>query len=111
MYATSELSQDAFICWLMKFASEEHFNEDVALTNCAKELLSMIITTGENLIVTSVLRQYKKIDVLVKVNNKYNIIIEDKTFTGQHGDQINEYRNIFPSASPIYLHFMASMIK
>ena len=92
MYATSELSQDAFICWLLEFASEEHLNEDIALTSCAKELLSNIITTGENLIVTSVLRQYKKIDVLVKVNDKYNIIIEDKTFTGQHGDQINEYK-------------------
>lgn len=47
MYATSELSQDAFICWLMNFAHKDHLNEDVVLTNCAKELLSKIIRTDQ----------------------------------------------------------------
>ena len=88
MYATSELSQDAFICWLMNFAHKDHLNEDVVLTNCAKELLSKIIRTGEDLTVTDIKRQYKNIDVLLEVNSKYHIIIEDKTFSGQHDDQI-----------------------
>jgi len=94
MYATSELSQDAFICWLLNFAHKEHLNEDKALTDCAKELLSKFVKTGEDLIVTEIMRQYKNIDVLVEINGKYNIIIEDKTFTGQHSDQINTYRTI-----------------
>lgn len=92
LYATSELSQDAFICWLMNFAHKDHLSEDSALTDCAKELLSKIIKTGEELVVTCITKQYKNIDVLVQVNNKYNIIIEDKTFTSQHGNQINRYR-------------------
>ena len=92
MYATSELSQDAFICWLMNFAHKDHLNEDVVLTNCAKELLSKIIRTGEDLTVTDIKRQYKNIDVLLEVNSKYHIIIEDKTFSGQHDDQIERYR-------------------
>lgn len=91
-YATSELSQDAFICWLMNFADERHYNEDLVLGDCAKDLLAKIIGTQEDLRITKVTRQYKNIDVLLEVNNKYNIIIEDKTFSDQHGDQINRYR-------------------
>lgn len=92
MYATSELSQDAFICWLLNFAHKDHLSEDAVLKDCAKELLSKIVQTGEDLIVTDIFRQYKNIDVYIQVNDKYNIIIEDKTFTGQHGDQINHYK-------------------
>ena len=94
MYATSELSQDAFICWLMNFAHKNHLNEDHILKDCAKEFLAKIVQTGEDLIVTSVTKQYKNIDILLQVNDKYNIIIEDKTFTDQHDDQINRYRKM-----------------
>lgn len=91
-FATSELSQDAFICWLMNFAHKDHLNEDVALTKCAKELLRKIVNIEDDLFVTNVKKQYKNIDVFLQVNKKYNIIIEDKTFTHQHGDQIDRYR-------------------
>lgn len=30
-YATNELSQDAFICWLLSFAMEENWNIDPQL--------------------------------------------------------------------------------
>lgn len=93
-YATKELSQDAFICWLVNFAHENHNTEDLILRECAKEFLKKIVITDEELVVTKVLKQYKKIDVLLEVNNKYNIIIEDKTFTGQHGNQIERYKKI-----------------
>lgn len=93
-FATSELSQDAFICWLLNFAHKNHQDEDPILRECAKELLSIIIQTDEELIITKITKQYKNIDVLIEVNGKYNIIIEDKTFTGQHGDQINTYRKV-----------------
>lgn len=91
-FATSELSQDAFICWLMNFAHKDHLNEDIALTKCAKELLRKIVNTEDDLFVTIVKKQYKNIDVFLQVNNKYNIIIEDKTFTHQHGNQIDRYK-------------------
>ena len=42
-------------------------------------------------IVTDIKKQYNNIDVLVEVNDKYSIIIEDKTFSNVHDDQINEY--------------------
>lgn len=35
-YATSELSQDAFICWLVSFALRENEGVDKVLTQCAR---------------------------------------------------------------------------
>ncbi|MPM18936.1 hypothetical protein SDC9_65354 [bioreactor metagenome] len=39
-YATKELSQDAFICWLLAFAMTEHELENLALASCAREILA-----------------------------------------------------------------------
>lgn len=91
-WATSELSQDAFLCWLLSFAKNEHENEDRTLSKCAKDLLKLMIPDCEKIQVTSIKRQYENIDVLVVVNDIYNIIIEDKTFTSEHGNQINRYK-------------------
>ncbi|WP_303871934.1 PD-(D/E)XK nuclease family protein [Acetobacterium wieringae] len=91
-FATSELSQDAFICWLLSFAHQDHINEDHTLTKCAKELLRKIVNTEDDLFVTKLKKQYKNIDVFLQVNDKFNIIIEDKTFTHQHGNQIDRYK-------------------
>ena len=40
-YATSELSQDAFIAWLMSFAMKEFEGKDVLLTNCARDVIKI----------------------------------------------------------------------
>lgn len=94
-FATSELSQDAFICWLLNFAHKDHLNEDSVLTECAKEILSKILPDEPNPLITSdIKRQHKKIDIFIEVNKKHNIIIEDKTFSNVHDDQINRYKKI-----------------
>lgn len=91
-FATSELSQDAFICWLLNFAHKDHLDEDSVLTECAKEILAKILPDEPNLLITAdIERQYKKTDILIEVNEKHNIIIEDKTFSNVHDDQIKRY--------------------
>lgn len=91
-YATKELSQDAFICWLLAFAMKDHELEDLALASCAREILAHFTKDTSPLVVTKIDRQQNNIDVLVEVNSKYHIIIEDKTYTGQHHDQIVKYK-------------------
>lgn len=91
-FATSELSQDAFICWLLNFAHKEHLTEDSVLTECAKKLLQKMLPEERELLVTDIQKQHNNIDVLVEVNGKYSIIIEDKTFSNVHDDQINRYK-------------------
>lgn len=100
-YATAELSQDAFLCWFFSFARKDlKANEedpDGKISALAKKFLrdawpeKLGNLSDADLNVSAVLRQYKNIDVLVKVNEIYNIIIEDKTGTNVHNDQINVY--------------------
>lgn len=62
-YATSELSQDAFICWLLSFAHEDAVCDDPALRNCAVELIQEFVpvlkdTDESEIKVTMLERQY-----------------------------------------------------
>ena len=95
-FATTELSQDAFIAWLLQWASPECREYDAALCECAvaftKQLLSLGVDAPETISTISVERQWLNIDVCAEVNGKYLIIIEDKIFTGQHSDQLERYQ-------------------
>ena len=78
-FATSELSQDAFIAWLLSFAMKEHEQEDAALAQCARALLQgMYPGMASDEYVTSIELQHNNIDVLVTLEN-CSIIIEDKS--------------------------------
>lgn len=95
-YATSELSQDAFICWLLSFALQD-CKKDLALSKCAKELIKFFIPElkdKEVFLTYPPQKQYKSIDVLLTINNKYKVIIEDKTFSSEHDNQLLRYKNI-----------------
>ena len=88
-FATSELSQDAFICWCLNWIN--YPNEE--LYPMAKDIFSNLLEEKdlENEEV-EIKRQYKKIDVLVILkNSKIAYIIEDKTYTFEH-KQIQRYK-------------------
>ena len=97
-YATSELSQDAFLCWLIACAAcDEQPVQQLGLDfiqflyDCdSKNTDSKKV---EKLIMLK--NQYKKIDVYfqAQVGGKIvSFIIEDKTHTQMHGDQLRRYR-------------------
>lgn len=101
-YATGELSQDAFICWLMSYAMSDSEIDD-GLTECARDFIRQFIPDfpqEETPYVTRIQRQYKFIDVLVTVNDQYIIVIEDKTFTKEHDDQLTKYLNLIKEENP-----------
>lgn len=95
-YATKELSQDAFICWLVNYINTDEEEYKVV----AKEFIKLIADkignvkfmqyVKDNNYKVEIKHQYKNIDVLLKINNFY-IIIEDKIKTVEHDDQINKY--------------------
>lgn len=93
-YATGELSQDAFLCWLFSYAMKDSDNEPV-LKECATDFLKQFIPDlkyQKNVWLSEPpKKQYKSIDVLLTVNDKYKVIIEDKTFTSEHNDQLKRY--------------------
>ncbi|RNF39593.1 PD-(D/E)XK nuclease family protein [Planococcus salinus] len=96
-YATSELSQDAFLCWLMAWTAPEYEAIDPQLHNAANSFISTIFKLHDlpTPMIQSIKieRQFKSLDVLAIVNNEYAILIEDKTHTKNHSDQLNRYKD------------------
>lgn len=95
-YATSELSQDAFICWLLTWASPEYKNTDSNLHHCGVELIKAFFEKHEiplphSIEKVEVKKQDSRIDVLCIVNNTYAILIEDKTGTKNSPGQLSKY--------------------
>ena len=114
-YATSELSQDAMLCWLFSWADEKHKGDDPALHDLGKKFLDSIYqrTNGKppaNYHSIEIHQQDGGIDILCIVNGDCAIIIEDKVGTKQHSDQLARYKEHviqqgFPSERilPVYL--------
>lgn len=107
-FATSELSQDAFICWLCNWVNFD----DNDLSEDEKKLKELAIDFIEKMLgeklgdrKVNIKRQYQKIDVLLEIQNKTEfiekipvvdmyVIIEDKVGTGLHSNQIERYREL-----------------
>ena len=104
-YATKELSQDAFLCWSLQWRNIrghqmcefaylllQSFIEDSIYKNQVDPL---------DIEKVEIKTQYKNIDilVLVKLRNErvLPIIIEDKTNTSAHDNQLQRYRDIIIS--------------
>ena len=95
--ATKELSQDAFITWLLQFADSKYEESDPKIHECGKLFVTELIRTqlqnfNEEITIVEAGRQWKHIDIWAKINNKYLVIIEDKTNSSQHGDQLKTYK-------------------
>lgn len=95
-YATSELSQDAFLAWLFKWAERENENEDKILNNCATECLKKFFGAicPSEIISVKVYRQWENIDLWITVNDNVHLIVEDKTGTSEHHNQLIRYKEI-----------------
>ena len=94
-FATSELSQDAVLCYIFSWADDKYLSTDKGLCNVAKEMLSLFAGIPTNEIHNvSVGRQWKNIDIWVEINDDAFLIIEDKTSTTIHDNQLERYKAI-----------------
>ncbi|HEO99420.1 MAG: PD-(D/E)XK nuclease family protein [Acholeplasmataceae bacterium] len=96
-YATSELSQDAFICWLLEWSNPIYKNTDMTIHSIGVKFLDSIFDKSEHskprtYVKVTVIKQELHVDVLVIVNDTFCIIIEDKTNTINHSDQLKRYK-------------------
>lgn len=103
-FATSELSQDAFLCWLMSWSQETHRSLDKNLHDTSVDFVSMMFNVHgipvpkiEKIEIT---RQFQGLDILAIINNTYAVLIEDKTFTKNHSNQLERYREAVEMAYP-----------
>ena len=110
-FATKELSQDAFIAWLVNWINvQESTDEELkAMQSVARKFLQEILAQesveeklGQRIIAANIkelqdlILQYKGIDVFITFKyeqQEYAIIIEDKKLTSEHHRQIENYEN------------------
>lgn len=105
-FATSELSQDAFLSWLLAWSMEQYRTpENEKLTEASRAFLAFLLSkhdrykriTPEDItgVVGDIRQQYEKIDVYCVValadGSRISLIIEDKVETSQHSHQLDRY--------------------
>jgi len=114
-YATSELSQDAAIMWLIEWANPTNKDVDPKLHEIGTILLKSFYDLSgspfENNDDIQISPQQNKIDILIEVTNgnkKTAILIEDKIRSGHHSNQLKRYleylkgTNKYDKIIPIY---------
>lgn len=102
-FATSELTQDAVIAYLLAWSSPDCARENELLHQLGTNFLySLMDVSSKSKNVDNPLkylkinkikvgRQLKHIDVHVEINDEYFLLIEDKVHTYEHSNQINRY--------------------
>lgn len=93
-YATSELSQDAVFSWLISWANDCYITTDNELCILGKRFLSLLCGGMDikDIHDVKVYRQWEHIDICVEINNDSVLIIEDKTGTSIHDQQLEVYK-------------------
>lgn len=96
-YAKKELSQDAFICWLLEWSENQYASVNPKLNLVSKELISAftgIAVTDISINRIEINPQEKNIDIVAKFTNggdHYVIAIEDKVRAFPGKDQLIKY--------------------
>ncbi len=92
-FATSELSQDAILAWLISWADDSNKTKDEPMCMLGKSFLSLLTNIpAEKIHTTAVRKQWKNIDITVEINDNTILIIEDKTETCIHHNQDVRYK-------------------
>ncbi|MGL6024897.1 MAG: PD-(D/E)XK nuclease family protein [Cetobacterium sp.] len=95
-FATSELSQDAFICYVLDYYNANWKTKHVLEHKFAKFFIHNLFKklSIDNIEINSleIKKQFMAIDILLIINENIYIIIEDKTFTSERENQMNGYR-------------------
>jgi hypothetical protein len=99
--ATKELSHDAFFTWLLQWSHPGCKEEGLELHTLATAFLALLLKDNFNLANTKMEnikagRQWDNIDIWAHISlqdqTKILLIIEDKTFTSEHSDQLERYK-------------------
>lgn len=95
-YATSELSQDAVLCWMLEWANSACRAEDVHLHELGRGFIALCMErhnfpVPERIEKVEVQRQVDRVDLEATVDGEVLLLIEDKVFTREHSNQLTNY--------------------
>lgn len=104
-FATKELSQDAFIAWLLSWAEPVYAETNKDLHECSKKLIEKLCSERINEInKIKVTLQFKNIDILVEINDSILLLIEDKTTSEEHNSQLIRYVDLLKNEKKFENH-------
>ena len=93
-FATSELSQDAVILWLLNWSQDDYKDKNPYLNQCGKEFLDLFTDSSiDKVEKIKLIKQKDFIDIWCEINDDHLLIIEDKTNTKDHDNQLQKYKN------------------
>jgi hypothetical protein len=98
-YATSEFSNDAFLCWLFSISKNDNLNINSIDYRVSQGYLNNFCKYKGKIIINEngIKRQEGKIDILIegKYDNgeEFILAIENKTTSKEHSDQLKRYKN------------------
>ena len=92
-YAYKELSQDAVICWLIKWSENAG---DAELRELGHGFIQALMNKRdgpelEEIFSAEIVQQDNRIDVLARINEQHVLLIEDKTDSNPHSNQLENY--------------------
>lgn len=92
--ATRELSQDAFVTWLLQWADPKYQELNAKLSACAQSFLRLLLAEDAKFPIKSVTagRQWENIDIWAEINDEILLVVEDKTHTTEHSSQLEKYK-------------------
>lgn len=94
-FAVSELAQDAFICWLASWANPKYKTSNHSLHVLANQFLQSLIEKhrpfAENIDTLTIIRQKRGLDILIRINEKICLLIEDKVQAKEGETQLHRY--------------------
>ena len=104
-YATSELSQDAVLCWMLAWGAPELADVDGQIHGLGRSFLRALfgaagVAYPSELQRIVVERQFEKVDVVARIDDTHIVIIEDKTVTREHSGQLKRYREAVSKREP-----------
>ena len=93
-FATSELCQDAMFAWLIQWASPKYAEADDNLHQIGQKFVRLLTGKDESFPINNidVGRQWENIDVWAEINDDTFLVIEDKTGTSVHDNQLERYK-------------------
>lgn len=109
-HARSELAQDAVLAYLLEWARPQYRSVDPELNALGEALLRALFTASaaalggrtfadiEPLADLTVDTQVQGVDILVRVNGIFALVIEDKVATHEHSGQIERYKSLLAKA-------------
>ncbi len=104
-FATSELSQDAVLCWCIAWADSKYATDEPALHALGRDLITSMfkateVAAPEETYAVVIKPQLEHVDIVVEIGAGHLLVIEDKVHSSEHSNQLKIYAEALKKRYP-----------